>query len=1116
MSVNGDSNTNGGMNKAGMGQANKKKNLNKKSGRQNQAALRGRIEELRNNVYDYTSNRHDDMFTTTTKEIANYVGRTFTLGGYMKSAIESLSTPTLTLPEEPGPNPTMTERRIWDEKIKLHVKREMVLEEGIQKLYSVVWGQCTDAMQARLEGIREHGAIAATLDGIGLLKEIKSVAFQFENQKYQPVSVHMAVRRFYLMSQGNSNNHDYLEKFNNNVELIEVNGGELGTANVLVESELTKLGLNTTTATVEQRKEAKKAARQAYLSTAFMLGSDRNRYGLLLQDLENNYVQGTNKYPTTIVQAYDTLNLWRNNPTYLMKSLGGFAEGMVFTQERKKGTIVCYRCGRAGHIAPKCSHDTHQDGHSLATNGAALTQEATGEDVTETESPGDGDHNDTTDVEVEAVMTNANDEANWDWHNEYGFYQAGTTLTEGSSFEIPENWVLLDSQSTVDVIKSRHMLTHIRRVKVPLKLHCNGGHAITHLKGHLAGYGWVWYMPNAIANILSLAHVKRKYKVQYDSSNNDGFTVTSKDGKITKFKEHKSGLFYHDTSAYETGFVMMVTVKGKQSQYVKRDVDRAVFARRLQNIIGRPAIGTYLDIVENNRLKDCPVTRGDVLAAEDMFGPNVGSLKGKTVRCSGKEVRGKYMDVPRSIMEQYKDVTLCVDIMFVNAIPFLVTIGRNVPFRTITVLRSRQISTIVKHIIRVRSAYIKRGFRINAVHADYEFEPGRARLMDAHVHLNIAAQGEHVPEIERSIRMIKERARATWNVKPFRTVPLIMLVELLYGVTFWLNCFPPSTGALNGMSPRAVMTGLVITMEHCKLEWGDYVQSHEDTDNTLAPRTLGAIALRPTGNEQGGQYFLNLSTGRRIIRHAWTWLPMPTHVIARVNELGSEAFSRQDLLFQFSNGEHVDDSDDDSSYGSNSDNESVSGDISLDLNMEADPVSTDDSEEENIHQPQEWTILSMQMMPPQWITIPTTKRMMKMTMRHIIAKTASQMTIPPLRMTMFRTTMMIHTVTSTATILMTPTLFMSTVLIQMIPLLHPRHQAQEWNPPQTATRQATKPICTSDMDNAMISSTIFAHARSQGMSWHRKMSSSAKPHHKMQASGRSSNPEPSNEPTLIG
>lgn len=54
------------------------------------------------------------------------------------------------------------------------------------------------------------------------------------------------------------------------------------------------------------------------------------------------------------------------------------------------------------------------------------------------------------------------------------------------------------------------------------------------------------------------------------------------------------------------------------------------------------------------------------------------------------------------------------------------------------------------------------------------------------------------------------------------------------------------------LSHRAIVTGAGIDYQrHCKLEFGAYVQTHEDHNNTMVTRTVGALALRPTGNAQG-------------------------------------------------------------------------------------------------------------------------------------------------------------------------------------------------------------------------------------------------------------------------
>jgi len=53
----------------------------------------------------------------------------------------------------------------------------------------------------------------------------------------------------------------------------------------------------------------------------------------------------------------------------------------------------------------------------------------------------------------------------------------------------------------------------------------------------------------------------------------------------------------------------------------------------------------------------------------------------------------------------------------------------------------------------------------------------------------------------------------------------------------------------------------------------------------MLPRTIGAIALRHTWNNQGGHYFFSLESGRRINHSKWTSLPMPSDVIKHEHEL---------------------------------------------------------------------------------------------------------------------------------------------------------------------------------------------------------------------------------------
>ena len=122
---------------------------------------------------------------------------------------------------------------------------------------------------------------------------------------------------------------------------------------------------------------------------------------------------------------------------------------------------------------------------------------------------------------------------------------------------------------------------------------------------------------------------------------------------------------------------------------------------------------------------------------------------------------------------------------------------------------------------------------------------------------------------------------------------------MLYAANYWLHMFPRKGGISQTMSPRTLLTGLTMNYNrHCQLEFSEYVQTHEEHDNSLNPRTIGALALRPTGNIQGGYFFFSLTTGKVINRMRWTTLPMPKEVINRVERMARQEHAGTTLLFE--------------------------------------------------------------------------------------------------------------------------------------------------------------------------------------------------------------------------
>ena len=140
---------------------------------------------------------------------------------------------------------------------------------------------------------------------------------------------------------------------------------------------------------------------------------------------------------------------------------------------------------------------------------------------------------------------------------------------------------------------------------------------------------------------------------------------------------------------------------------------------------------------------------------------------------------------------------------------------------------------------------------------------------------------------------------------------------------------------------------------HGCLEFREYVQTHEEHDNSLNPRTIGALALHPTGNVQGGYFFLSLTTGKVINHMRWTRIPMPKEVIDQVERMACQEHVGLTLLFEDRDHNEIidldDTDDDDSAYEPNDNNENDGDDDDDDDNDEDD----DDNNNILINQPNE-------------------------------------------------------------------------------------------------------------------------------------------------------------------
>ena len=184
-------------------------------------------------------------------------------------------------------------------------------------------------------------------------------------------------------------------------------------------------------------------------------------------------------------------------------------------------------------------------------------------------------------------------------------------------------------------------------------------------------------------------------------------------------------------------------------------------------------------------LVNCPITQHAIHVVQDIYSPNLSSLKGKTVYWSLPHLPSGVDPIPPDVLERHPSVTIVMDILFTNNIPLLLSMSRGLKFMTIEALPNRQIKTIKDKVTTICTLYWDRSIGMESIFVDAEFEPLRPDVL----FLNMSDADDHQPIIEQAIRIVKDRIHSTYRMLPFKYIPHLMVIHLVRNSVFWLNAF---------------------------------------------------------------------------------------------------------------------------------------------------------------------------------------------------------------------------------------------------------------------------------------------------------------------------------------
>jgi len=247
----------------------------------------------------------------------------------------------------------------------------------------------------------------------------------------------------------------------------------------------------------------------------FMYKTDRHKYGNILDQMENDLLQKKDPYPKTISEASTLMEGWkgRSNNHYNNKYNEG-NDGIAFETDdkeektgnkNKKKEITCFKCGEKGHYSNECEKEQPDDGktvktsNKLASNFLVTNDNQHGYSSDEDMSEGPYDESDlaaiqeanveyeesredtgskNSDDQEKSSDESITDEDDNDEYKGFAFLHNDVVCSTQDKAGIPKTWILLDSQSTVDVFSNACLLTNIHDSKTTLTLHCNAGKAV--------------------------------------------------------------------------------------------------------------------------------------------------------------------------------------------------------------------------------------------------------------------------------------------------------------------------------------------------------------------------------------------------------------------------------------------------------------------------------------------------------------------------------------------------------------------------------------------------------------------------------------------------------------
>ena len=447
------------------------------------------------------------------------------------------------------------------------------------QVYALIWGRCSTTLQGKIRGM-ENFEQDIKEQPIELIKAIEQLSINYTAKVFPYISAADAHYNLLTLRQKDEESlTDYYNRFKSARDIVLNQLGPLSIIRLAEREPGYTTGrpgipanpgdpkavppvepIPAVPAIPSNVREYTKASHDQYLAILFLKGAHHLKYGSLLKNLATSYSLGQEQYPRTLADAFGVLerhpfdatfkehmNRKKNQQSNSNRSNNNHSnnnnsQNRASTQADEPVELSfaqmenrCFCCGKKGHYSNKCP-DKNKPKDKWAMAGTkelqGVQQMMDAQSITGAESPP---------VAPPPSSNNSGgDPSVASWLGHQMGYQQGHQFAQ--SITDMKEWILLDSQSTVNLFCNPRYVNNIRKAHATLQLSTNTGQKAITTVADVPDYGTVWFDNESITNIFSLADMSDKYRVTFDSATEQAFIVHASKGPV-RFVRVTSNLY---------------------------------------------------------------------------------------------------------------------------------------------------------------------------------------------------------------------------------------------------------------------------------------------------------------------------------------------------------------------------------------------------------------------------------------------------------------------------------------------------------------------------------------------------------------------------------------------